>query len=861
MLAGADALRTRAFAFALALALALALPPSPLASAPPWGEVTVVRSAQDVGAAVGWCDGQAFVFDVASAGLGDFTLKLVPALNGAARPAVSLLGLGFGASAPPRLGDGSGAVLVINPRWTPRNASGANETPVLFPPLAAVRDLDDATWIVVPGLADASNFSLISASRDARVAGKFLTRAASDGFTLCQGGAGSASGEVAGWADGSDAAAATFVLGPPPAPPPRAPATVAVDAGVVTHRIPKKLRGCHSDPGYEFQPRMFHAQLVYGDSFQCGPESACAWSNATVGAGDAVGSAHLDAAVSVNPADLAPSLAVTFVSGRGAIAWANRGIGNEGLSFEGGKVYEGRVVVLAPAGAAALYVAVNDYLAGAVLALQTLAVPASDAWQVLEFSLTPSAGCACLEYPYVSNSTLDCGPQGTNPVHICVRCSGEFAVGLAGAGAVHLGYVSLSPGPWGRFKAQPVLASGAALMQQLGWGSVRWGGHIARITAWKGWRGEPWLRASMQLDDAQRFISAGFGMFEFVDFARDPDVDIFPIVSLSADQTAGDFADLVEYCWGSASTAWGRVRIFNDSHPTVYNLTAVELGNEASNSNFLEQVTAMEARRVAVGAPPMFYIFPTDGGVDNATATALVAAGVPARAIAPDCHIDADGGCLDVLKRDFAALPDFDQSGINAEINALVSIAGRLSFEAADMQDWLNFGAQPGEDATRLIARTTSFCAARVGHVEPSWADQGVAHFLPNGTTVVQPVGYVHVMLTAATQPRALRVSVSPPAYAASAQLSDDGSSLVIQVANTASSGGSVTVQVANFVPSGGAALLTTLNATDFWAGNTVANPTQIAPWTSSAPWTADGTFSIALPANSFVIATATRAL
>jgi hypothetical protein len=109
----------------------------------------------------------------------------------------------------------------------------------------------------------------------------------------------------------------------------------------------------------------------------------------------------------------------------------------------------------------------------------------------------------------------------------------------------------------------------------------------------------------------------------------------------------------------------------------------------------------------------------------------------------------------------------------------------RVVFNRSD-----NFGALPGEDATRLIARTTSFCAARVGHVEPGWADQGVAHFLPNGTTVrardhsptsrarapnvdfalapaaplpfalreqvVQPVGYVHVMLTNATQPRAL---------------------------------------------------------------------------------------------------------
>jgi hypothetical protein len=35
--------------------------------------------------------------------------------------------------------------------------------------------------------------------------------------------------------------------------------------------------------------------------------------------------------------------------------------------------------------------------------------------------------------------------------------------------------------------------------------------------------------------------------------------------------------------------------------------------------------------------------------------------------------------------------------------------------ESADLQDWFNFGAQPGEDPARLIARTASFCAERSG--------------------------------------------------------------------------------------------------------------------------------------------------
>ena len=853
----------RSAPFLAAAALASASAP------PPWGEVTLLRSSLDVQSAVGYCSGQAFVFGVgsgANSGLGFFALKLVPALSGAPRPAVSLLGLGYGATRPVAggapLGDASGTYLTVNPYWSPSNTTG-NSTPALF---LSSPDADDATWVVSAGLADASNFSLASASRHASVAGLFLTRAPSNGFTLCDNGDGRF-GEVAGLStgEGAAAAAATFLLGPPPAPAPQAPAAVAVDAAAVTHRLDPRLRGCHSDPGYEFQPRMFHSQLLYGDSFQCGPELACAWQNTTVGAGSARGTARLDAAVSVNPSDPAPALSLSFASGAGAVAWSNRGVGNEGLFFEAGRPYEGTAVVLAPAGAAALYFALNDYLAGAVLASSAVALPASPEWQTVNFTLTPASGCACEGVAWVSNASLDCGPQGTNPGHVCVRCSGEFAVGLAApaAGAVHVGYAYLGPGEWGRFKSQPVLATGAALMQQLGWRAVRWGGHIARITAWKGWRGPQWLRASMQLDDARRFISAGFGPFEFVEFARDPDVDIFPILSLSMEQSAEDWADLVEYAWGDATTPWGRTRIFNDSHAAVYNISAVELGNEEGNPNFVAQVVAMEARRRSLGpsVPPWTYIYPSSGGVDNATAAALVAADVAPRAVAADCHIDGTGGCLDVLRRDFAALPDFDQSGVNAEINALVSIAGRLSLEAADLQQWFAYGSAPGEDPSRLVARTTSFCAMRCGHVEPSWADQGVAFFLPNATTFVQPVGYVHVMLKAAWQPNALRVSGSGTAapYAASAQLSDDGRAITLQAVNTAASAGSIAFSVAGFAAADDVATLTIINATDYFGGNTPAFPTQISPRSSAVTW-GGGALTVELPPNSFAVVTATRA-
>ena len=51
-----------------------------------------------------------------------------------------------------------------------------------------------------------------------------------------------------------------------------------------------------------------------------------------------------------------------------------------------------------------------------------------------------------------------------------------------------------------------------------------------------------------------------------------------------------DFGDLIEYCWGdAATTTYGRRRAA-DGHPSVYNVTIFELGNEQYNPNFVEQV-------------------------------------------------------------------------------------------------------------------------------------------------------------------------------------------------------------------------------------------------------------------------------
>lgn len=61
-------------------------------------------------------------------------------------------------------------------------------------------------------------------------------------------------------------------------------------------------------------------------------------------------------------------------------------------------------------------------------------------------------------------------------------------------------------------------------------------------------------------------------------------VGIEPVITLAYDiNTVTDWADLVEYCWGDATTTYGSLRINEDAHPAPYNVSVWELGNEQYN--------------------------------------------------------------------------------------------------------------------------------------------------------------------------------------------------------------------------------------------------------------------------------------
>jgi len=374
----------------------------------------------------------------------------------------------------------------------------------------------------------------------------------------------------------------------------------------------------------------------------------------------------------------------------------------------------------------------------------------------------------------------------------------------------------------------------------------RQGGTVSQTFAWKAWRGVPWERASMQHVWGDSLVS-GWGPFEFIDMCTA--LGIEPIITLAYDlNKAQDWADLVEDCFGDASTRWGAVRIHNDSHPEPYHVTIFELGNEQENPDFVNQVVAMEKKRLMVGAPKFGYMYPTNEGVSPETARQLLGAGIDPASIMPDCHVGGGGG-ISCAKSDFARNPTFLQSFINCETNAGLSTMQRALQEAGDLQEWFNYGMN-GENPSRLIARTASFCSERSGHYDAF--DQGLSFFLPN-MTWLQPPGFVHSMLKRTLYPNGLYFVADKSVYQISSQLADDGKSVAVQIVNSSPSKGQITIFLDRFNPSG-EVVVQTLDNQDLNDGNRAGDPTRISPVLSTVPWPSSGGLILPLAGNSFTV-------
>ena len=272
--------------------------------------------------------------------------------------------------------------------------------------------------------------------------------------------------------------------------------TVRVDTEAPpTHRVNSLFFGCHSDSGFTHQVRSFASQMIFGESFEA-PQpnasrgvSADAWSFAS----------NCNATSTVETATVAPAMhgassrriAVHAPAPSGSATEAllrNRGLGNEGLYFEGGKPYEGFFFARCDPSQAPVKLlarlATHDRVVLAQTHYDFKCGATSADWVRLNFSMVPAREAACVGIPVGSDPHVHCTNPTSEAGHACVRCAGEFQLGLASVGSVAFDYVVLQPGVWGRVGDLPVKRSTADALLQMGITAIRVGGSFASVTVW-----------------------------------------------------------------------------------------------------------------------------------------------------------------------------------------------------------------------------------------------------------------------------------------------------------------------------------------------------------------------------------------
>jgi len=363
---------------------------------------------------------------------------------------------------------------------------------------------------------------------------------------------------------------------------------------VTNHAVNRRWMGCHSDPGFVQTPRGFMSNLISASSFGFPDPDLCSRGGHMDHHGNCtsvpswtkwVGRHATGVSIGLAPAVVFatnPSMKVEATNG--TVGVANRGLGSAGLFLEAGRGYEFEAWVLQDTNVT-LFAELRDFQRNVTLShvefQPNVTGPAWGAnWGRVNFTLTPSSASSCHAIEYGSDPAVDCGLNPGGDAHPCLVCSGELVLGLVDGGRINIGYAALQPGPWGRVitadgTALPVLRRSGGTLTQMGISVVRNGGSVTQAIRWKDWRGSLWNRPSNTQAWGATLL-AGWGMFDQVDLAVA--LDIEPIISLAYDlNDPGDCADLVEYCWGSNATSWGKRRI-SDGHAHVYNVTTFELG-------------------------------------------------------------------------------------------------------------------------------------------------------------------------------------------------------------------------------------------------------------------------------------------
>jgi Alpha-L-arabinofuranosidase C-terminal domain len=302
----------------------------------------------------------------------------------------------------------------------------------------------------------------------------------------------------------------------------------------------------------------------------------------------------------------------------GAVGIANYGLNcQHGLHFLAGHEYEGFTTLRISGSDVPVLVtiALHDWVSDSLLDVNTAEILPGATWTRVPLAFWPHESTTC------GAMTADT-PWGRRDD--LTTCSGRLVITHATPGAeLHIDLTYLAPGAWGLEPAPwagtlglPARRDVAEALKHQHIGVLRMGGTMCNVQGyrWKQFRGPRFDRQPYEgywYREQGRTQSRGFAMFEVIDLCQS--IRCAPIITFNHKETPEDMADLVEYCWGNASTTWGAQRIA-DGHPQPYRLSIVEIGNEVDDladvcpAAILPIVEAMDERSRALGVPLFSYV-------------------------------------------------------------------------------------------------------------------------------------------------------------------------------------------------------------------------------------------------------------
>ncbi|MGA2619876.1 MAG: alpha-L-arabinofuranosidase C-terminal domain-containing protein [Thermoguttaceae bacterium] len=621
-------------------------------------------------------------------------------------------------------------------------------------------------------------------------------------------------------------------------------ARIAVQADQVVGRVSRYLTGaCIEDVNHEIYGGIY-SQMIFGESFQEPPASPSGkafqisgmWRAA--GRGTATGRFAL---VSERPFVGRQAQQVSFDSGSGQWGIENQGLNRWGLNLVAGKPYEGYVWVRAEK-PATLYAALESRDGTQLYAEAPLAV-AGNAWQRLDFTLTPSAADK----------------------------AGRFALKLKQPGSIVLGHAFLQPGPWGRFKGLPVRRDVAEGLMAQGITVLRYGGSMVNSGGYK-WKQMigPRDRRPPYAGTWYRYSSNGWGIVDFMAFCEAAGFQYVPAFNLG--ETPQDMADFMQYAKGPADSEWGRRRAA-DGHPQPYRLRYLELGNEERVDE--KYAARFEALAKAVWAQdPEIILVVGDFAYDRPLADPFKFSGAASgitglagqqrivqlakrhnREVWFDLHVDTNqpvkfNSSLDGMFSFSDALAKIAE-GARQKVVVFEFNAGNHAQKRA-LASALAINAIERDGRTPIV--TSANGLQPDGQNDNGW-DQGLL-FLNPSQVWLQPPGYVTQMLSRNYLPQLVKclVTGAEGRLDVNAKRSDDAAVLVLQVVNSSSQAVAAQIHLAGFVPHQPVAQVSQLSA-PLEAVNTAGEPNAVRP--QQGPWKHGikrGSTNYAFPPHSFTV-------